>query len=176
MLGLVRPRYAAPFHGEYRMMVQFRKLASEQDIPEDRVLMPELGQILEFTPTAARAHGKVPAGSVLVDGLTVGQVNSVVLRDRRALAADGLLVASVVVDRSSGRPVATPEIIGRGLPEGSDDLLTGAQERVMRVLQRLRRGEVEYRLLGELIKESIGSYVHQQIGIRPMVLPVITEI
>lgn len=176
LLALVRPRFAAPFHGEYRMMVLFRRLATEQGIPEDHVLMPELGHILEFTATSARAHGKVPAGSVLVDGLTVGQVSTVVLRDRRALAADGLLVASVVVERSTGRPVATPEIIGRGLPEDSDELLAGARERAMRVLQRLRRGEVEYRLLGELIKESIGSYVHQQIGLRPMVLPVITEI
>jgi ribonuclease J len=106
----------------------------------------------------------------------VGKVNSVVLRDRRALAADGLVIASVVVERSSGRPVATPEIIARGLPQESDDLLTGAQERVMRVLQRLRRGEVEYRLLGDLIKESIGTFIQQQIGLRPMVLPVITEV
>jgi ribonuclease J len=106
----------------------------------------------------------------------VGQVSSVVLRDRRALAADGLLIASVVVEHGTGRPVSTPEIIARGLPEESGDLLVGAQERVMRVLHRLRRGEVEYRLLGELIKESIGTYVHQQIGLRPMVLPVITEV
>jgi ribonuclease J len=138
--------------------------------------MPELGAVLDFGIQRARMQGTVPAGSVLVDGLTVGQVNSVVLRDRKTLAADGVLIASVVVERTTGRPVATPEIIARGFPEESEQLLTGAQERVMRALQRLRRGEVEPRFLGELIKESIGTFVHQQIGLRPMVLPVITEV
>jgi ribonuclease J len=176
LLQLIRPRFAAPFHGEYRMMVLFKRLAMEFGLAEDHILMPELGSVLEFTPQRARIQGSVPVGSVLVDGLTVGQVSSVVLRDRRTLAADGVLIASVVVDRSTGRPVATPEIVARGLPEESEDLLVGAQERVMRALQRLRRGEVETRLLGELIKESIGSFVHQQSGLRPMVLPVITEV
>lgn len=176
LLQIVRPRYAAPFHGEYRMMVLFRRIAIEEGVAAENVLMPELGDILDFSPDRSRIHGKVPHGSVLVDGLTVGQVNSVVLRDRRALAADGLLVVSVVVEHGTGRPVSTPEIIAKGLPEESDALLVGAQERVMRVLHRLRRGEVEYRLLGELIKESIGTFVHQQIGLRPMVLPVITEV
>lgn len=176
LLKLVRPRYAAPFHGEYRMMVLFKRLAMEQGLAEDHVLMPELGSVLEIGVQRSRIQGSVPAGSVLVDGLTVGQVSNVVLRDRRTLAADGVLIVSVVVERSNGRPVATPEIVARGLPEESEELLTGAQERVMRALQRLRRGEVEPRYLGELIKESVGSYVHQQIGLRPMVLPVITEI
>jgi ribonuclease J len=176
LLQIVRPKYVAPFHGEYRMMVHYKRLAVEQGIPEENVLMPSLGDILDLGVQRSRIHGSVPHGSVLVDGLTVGQVNSVVLRDRRALAADGLLIASVVVDRSTGRPLATPEIIAKGLPVETGDLLIGAQERVMRALQRLRRGEVEYRLLGELIKESIGTYVHQQIGLRQMVLPVITEV
>jgi ribonuclease J len=176
LLQIVRPRYVAPFHGEYRMMVRYKRLANEQGIPDENVLMPSLGDVLDFGVQRARIHGSVPHGSVLVDGLTVGQVDSVVLRDRRALAADGILIASVVVDRSSGRPVATPEIIARGLPSETEDLLAGARERVMRALQRLRRGEVEYRLLGDVIKESIGTYVHQQIGLRPMVLPLITEV
>ena len=176
LLAMVRPKYACPFHGEYRMMVMFRRLAIEQGLPEDHVLMPELGAVLDFGVQRSRINGTVPSGSVLVDGLTVGQVNSVVLRDRKTLAADGVLIASVVVERATGRPVSTPEIIARGLPEESAELLIGAQERVMRALQRLRRGEVEHRLLGEVIKESVGSYVHQQIGLRPMVLPVVTEI
>jgi ribonuclease J len=176
LLTMVRPRYAAPFHGEYRMMVHYKRLAMEVGIPEENIMMPSLGDILDIGVQRSRIHGSVPHGSVLVDGLTVGQVNNVVLRDRRALATEGILIASVVVDRSTGRPIATPEIIARGLPSETEALLVGAQERVMRVLQRLRRGEVEYRLLGDLIKESVGTYVHQQIGLRPMVLPLITEV
>ncbi|MGH2346962.1 MAG: ribonuclease J, partial [Chloroflexota bacterium] len=176
LLGLVRPRYAAPFHGEYRMMVHFKRLAMEQGIPEENILLAGLGDILDLGVQRGRIHGQVPHGSVLVDGLTVGKVNSVVLRDRRTLAADGLVIAAVAVERSTGRPISNPEIIARGLPQEIDDLLSGAQERVLRVLQRQRRGEVEYRLLGDLIKETIGAYVQQQIGLRPMVLPVITEV
>jgi ribonuclease J len=176
LLGLVRPRYAAPFHGEYRMMIHFKRLAMESGIAEENILLPSLGDIIDLGVQRARIHGEVPHGSILVDGLTVGKVNSVVLRDRRTLAADGLVIAAVAVERSTGRPISTPEIIARGLPQEIDDLLTGAQERVLRVLQRQRRGEVEYRLLGDLIKEAIGTYVQQQIGLRPMVLPIITEV
>ena len=176
LLQILRPRYAAPFHGEYRMMVHYKRLAIEQGIPEENVLMPSIGDIIDIGVQRSRIHGSVPHGSVLVDGLTVGQVNNVVLRDRRALATEGILIASVVVDRTTGRPISTPEIIARGLPAETEELLVGAQERVMRVLQRLRRNEVEYRLLGDMIRESIGTYVHQQIGLRPMVLPLITEI
>jgi ribonuclease J len=176
LLGLVRPRYAAPFHGEYRMMIHFKRLAMELGIAEENILLPSLGDIIDLGVQRARIHGEVPHGSILVDGLTVGKVNSVVLRDRRTLAADGLVIAAVAVERSTGRPISTPEIIARGLPQEIDDLLIGAQERVLRVLQRQRRGEVEYRLLGDLIKEAIGTYVQQQIGLRPMVLPIITEV
>ncbi len=90
----------------------------EQGIPEENVLMPSIGDIIDIGVQRSRIHGSVPHGSVLVDGLTVGKVNSVVLRDRRAFAAEGILIASVVVDRTTGRPISTPEIIARGLPCG----------------------------------------------------------
>src|ERR671934_186781 len=176
LLGMLRPRFVAPFHGEYRMMVLFRRLATELGVPPQRVLLPELGAVLEFGRDAARRHGSVPSGQVLVDGLTVGAVTSVVLRDRRALAAEGLLVISVALERDSGRPVTVPEIVARGLPGGEDGkLVDETRARVERVLERRRRGLVEPRLVHDLIKEAAASFVLHETGLRPMVLPVVTE-
>jgi ribonuclease J len=174
---MLRPRFVAPFHGEYRMMVLFQRLATELGVPPQRVLLPELGAVLEIGRDAARRHGTVPSGQVLVDGLTVGAVTGVVLRDRRALAAEGLLVISVALDRDSGRPVTVPEIVARGLPGGDDGkLVDETRARVERVLERRRRGLVEPRLIHDLIKEAAASYVLHETGLRPMVLPVVTEV
>src|SRR5919204_58043 len=170
-------RFVAPFHGEYRMMVLFQRLATELGVPPQRVLLPELGAVLEIGRDAARRHGTVPSGQVLVDGLTVGAVTGVVLRDRRALAAEGLLVISVALERDSGRPVTVPEIVARGLPGGGDGkLVDETRARVERVLERRRRGLVEPRLVHDLIKEAAASFVLHETGLRPMVLPVVTEV
>ena len=177
LMGMLRPRFVAPFHGEYRMMVLFQRLAIELGVPPQRVLLPELGAVLEVGRDAARRHGTVPSGQVLVDGLTVGAVTGVVLRDRRALAAEGLLVISVALERDSGRPVTVPEIVARGLPGGEDGkLVDETRARVERVLERRRRGLVEPRLIHDLIKEAAASYVLHETGLRPMVLPVVTEV
>jgi ribonuclease J len=177
LLQIIRPRYAAPFHGEYRMMVLYRRLAEQTGLAADSILMPELGDVLEFRPDSARIHGRVPAGSILVDGITVGAVTQVMLRDRRHLAADGIVVVSAVVDGQTGKAISEPEIMTRGLPHlTTSDLLDGARGKVARVLQRRHLGEVEHRLLGDLIKESLGAYIYGQTGLRPMILPVVTEI
>ena len=104
-------------------------------------------------------------------------MTGVVLRDRRALAAEGLLVISVALERDSGRPVTVPEIVARGLPGGEDGkLVDETRARVERVLERRRRGLVEPRLVHDLIKEAAASYVLHETGLRPMVLPVVTEV
>ena len=177
LLKMLRPRFVAPFHGEYRMMVLYQRLAASLGIPKERTLVPELGAILEFGREGARRHGSVPSGQILVDGLTVGAVNNAVLRDRRALADEGLLVVSVTLDRVSGRLVRPPDMVVRGVPGGDDGpLMVEARNRVQRALERGRRGQVEPRLAQDLIKEAIASYVLRETGLRPMVLPVITEV
>lgn len=177
LLRLVQPRYVVPLHGEYRMMAQYRKLAREQGIPDERVLLLDVGDAVELRPDAPPVRGHVPAGAVLVDGLTVGAVTQVVLRDRRHLAEGGLVVAAVALDRHTGRPVAEPELILRGLPEGLDGSLADeARRRLRRTLARLHRGEVQHRLVGEVIQESLGTLIYQRTGLRPMVLPVVTEV
>jgi ribonuclease J len=100
----------------------------------------------------------------------------VVLRDRQALAAEGLLVVAVTLDHTNGRLVGAPELIARGLPGAEDGLLDGARARVRRALERRGRGAVEPRLEHDLIKEATATYVMRETGLRPMVLPVITEV
>ncbi len=176
LLQMLRPRYVAPFHGEYRMMVLYQRLAASLGIPAERTLVPELGGILEFGREGARRKGSVTSGQILVDGLTVGAVTNAVLRDRRSLADEGLLVVAVALDRETGRLVSPPDLVSRGLP-GADDgsLMFEARARVQRALER-RRGAVEPRLAQDLIRDAVGSYIMRETGLRPMVLPVITEV
>ena len=177
LLRMLKPRFVAPFHGEYRMMVLYQRLAASLGIAEKNMLLPELGGVLEFGRDEARRRGSVPSGQVLVDGLTVGKVTSVVLRDRRALADEGLVVVSVALDRESGRLIGEPDMVMRGVPDDAGGgLAAEMRERVRRALERRRRGAVETKLAQDLIKDAVAAYVLHETGKRPMVLPVITEV
>ncbi|MGI8914678.1 MAG: ribonuclease J [Chloroflexota bacterium] len=177
MMDLIKPAYAVPMHGEYRMMVLFRQLAGEHGIPADHVLLPEIGRAIDVTQDGARLGGTVESGSVLVDGLTVGAIDHVVLRDRRALASDGIMVISAAIDRTTGRLVRAPEILARGvLPAEDGQFLEEAVQRIERALRRGEPGELEYRIVGDRMKESLAGFVFQRTRLRPMILPVITEV
>jgi ribonuclease J len=177
-LSVVRPRFAVPVHGEYRHQTLYAMLAAEEGYSADRVLIPELGDVLEFGPDGARRKGRAEAGAVLVDGLTVGNVSGEVLRDREHLAGDGVLVATLVVDRETGDLLTAPEIVARGVvqfEESADgDLLAEASRRVARAVRR-GRGQLEYGELVERTKETLSTYVWQRLRLRPLVVPVITE-
>ncbi len=176
LLKMLHPRFVAPFHGEYRMMVLYQRLAASLGISAERTLIPELGGVLEFGREGARRKGSVPSGQVLVDGLTVGAVTNAVLRDRRSLADEGLLIVAVALDRETGRLVNPPDLVSRGLP-GTENgsLMAEARARVQRTLER-RRGAVEPQLAQNLIREAVATYILRETGLRPMVLPVITEV
>ncbi len=177
LLQMLRPRFVAPFHGEYRMMVLYQRLAASLGIPATRTLVPELGGVLEFGREEARKRGTVPSGQILVDGLTVGAVTNAVLRDRRSLADEGLIVIAVVLDGKTGRLIREPDVVSRGVPGAADGpLVVEMRARVRRALERGRRGSVEPRLAQDLIREAAGTYVLRETGLRPMVLPVITEV
>jgi ribonuclease J len=177
LIRLLRPTYAMPVHGEYRQMVHYKSLAIETGIPSDRVVMADVGQVIQISPDRVAPSGAVPAGSVLVDGLTVGGVTQVVLRDRRHLAADGIVIASVAVDRETGRLVSGPEITSRGfIAPSASSVLEHAAERLRRVLRRRPGGEVEPGYLKGKIKEVLGHSIYDQTRLRPMILPVITEV
>jgi ribonuclease J len=178
MIDLTRPKYIMPVHGEYRMMLLYQKLAAEAGIPKERVPIAEIGDMWQFDEQAARKLGTVPAGSVLIDGLTIGNVTSVVLRDRQHLSEDGVVFAALVVDRATGQLLNGPELVARGFvhTEG-DGLLESAADEVRRALRRRGgQGSAEIGRLVERTAQVLGGYIYRQTHLRPMILPVVTEV
>jgi ribonuclease J len=177
LLQLIHPTYVMPVHGEYRQMIHYRDLAIETGMSADRVVFAEVGSYVEVSPRQIRVGSGIPAGRVLVDGLTVGGVNQVVLRDRRHLAEDGVVIAAVAVDRETGQLLSGPDVTARGFiaPTASTVLEQGA-ERIRRALTRRPGGEVEYAFLAGKVKDVLGRVIFDQTRLRPMILPVITEI
>src|SRR5919205_1037088 len=139
LLGLVRPRYLVPLHGEHRMLWLFRELAVECGVPRENVFLTEIGDVVAFGAEDAVREEPIQSGSMLVDGLTIGEVTNVVLRDRRRLAADGVLFASVTLDRETGELLSGPDFVSRGFLQSdsdeADDLFDEARERVAKALE-----------------------------------------
>jgi ribonuclease J len=178
MVRLLRPRYCIPLHGEHRMLHLYAELAREEGVDADNVFITEIGDVVEFGPDGAGINGTVPSGSVLVDGLSVGGVTRVVLRDRRRLAADGIVIASVAVDRETGELLAGPDVVARGFAAPSDgEILDEAREVLEQALVQSMRGEPpDYGFLVGKIREVLGGYLYEQARQRPMILPVVTEV
>lgn len=178
MLTLVRPKYCIPLHGEYRNLANFRILAKEVGIPEDNVILTEIGDVVEFSETGVRRAGTIPAGAVFVDGLTLG-VSNVVLRDRHHLAAEGVLVVTIALDAESGELVGTPEFIARGVfDEDSphyEDMVREGNRRIRRAISRLN-GPPEPSVVQAKTREILEGYLYYHTRRRPLILPVITEV
>ncbi len=178
MLNLTRPRYFIPMHGEFRMLVQHGKLAGELGVSPENIFIIENGQPIEFLPDgSARRGAPVEAGYVFVDGLSVGEVGDIVLRDRRALANDGMFLVVVTVDKQSGRLIGQPEIVTRGFIAGEDDpLLKSARDRVVTAITTPGDHTSEIGLLKAQIKDSLSAYLYERTKRRPMVFPVVVEV
>src|ERR687891_488471 len=176
MLSLLRPRHVMPIHGEYRMLAAHAKLARESGVPEERIVLAENGSVIELTRGGARLVDQIEAGVTFVDGLQVGDVEDVALRDRRKLADDGVLIVVTTLAASNGNEIAPPELIARGFPE-SDALLDELRSEADRVVRQLASDNViEIKLLQEHIHDSIGQIVYDRTRRRPMVLPVVIEV
>jgi ribonuclease J len=176
MLSLLRPRYVMPIHGEYRMLAAHAKLAREAGVPEDRVILAENGSVVELARGGARLVDRVDSGVTFVDGLRVGDVQDVALRDRRRLADDGVLIVVTTLASSDGGEIAPPELIARGVPE-ADELLAELRGEADRVVRELA-GEhaTEIKLLQEHIHDAVGQIVYDRTRRRPMILPVVIEV
>jgi ribonuclease J len=177
MLNLTRPRYFIPVHGEYRHLLGHARLARSLGLGPDRVFLLEDGTALEVTKTSARAVAGFPAGRVLVDGKSVGDVGAVVLRDRQLLAEAGFVIVAVTVDRKGG-VVAGPEIASRGFVyvEESRELL---EELKRAVLAALAEGEpgagFDREEAGARVRTAVRQLINQRFGRKPVVLPMILE-
>ncbi|HEX5950168.1 MAG TPA: ribonuclease J [Actinomycetota bacterium] len=178
MLSLVRPRWFVPIHGERRQLAHHAKLATEVGIPPDHVLICEDGDVLEVGEKV-QISDRVPAGMTFVDGLGIGDVGEVVLRDRRKLSGEGVVVVVLAIDAHHGQVVSGPDIVNRGFvfEETSADILEEARERVMLSLQESAEAEVTDRgVLEQNIRRVLGRYFYDVTQRKPVILPVIMEV
>ncbi len=179
VLSLVKPQFVVPIHGDYRHMALYRKLARALGYGDRQVLMPENGSVMEFAPEVGQITGKVNSGNIFVDGLTVGEVDHVVVRDRQMLARDGILMVVVAVDRRSGRVVAGPDMLSRGFVPGGEgqDVLEEARDVVLQALDH-GGGDVpsDWDFANRKIKDSLGKFLYKKTQRRPMILPLVMEV
>jgi ribonuclease J len=179
MHNLVRPKFFMPVHGEYHHLVQHAKLAQELGMPKENIFLGENGQIFEFTRDKGMVAGKVTAGMVMVDGLGVGDVGNIVLRDRRQLSQDGILIVVVTMDKASNRVVSGPDIVSRGFVyvRESEALMDEAKARVEQALERCEDENVkEWAAIKSNVRDALGRYLFEKTRRRPMILPIIMEI
>jgi ribonuclease J len=179
MLNLMKPKFFIPIHGEYRMQRKHALLAESVGVEPQNIFITEIGEIVEIQGGAARKAGKVTAGNVLIDGLGVGDVGNIVLRDRKLLSQDGILVVVVTLSKQNGAIVSGPDIISRGFVyvRESEGLLDEANRIVSSTLQRLMSEKVnEWASLKTSVKDSLGRFLYEQTRRRPMILPIIMEV
>lgn len=179
MHNLVRPKFFIPVHGEYHHLVQHARLARELGMPKENIFISENGQILEFTRDKGQVAGKVTAGMVMVDGLGVGDVGNIVLRDRRQLSQDGILLVVVTMNKQTHRVVAGPDIVSRGFVyvRESEALMDEATARVQQALDRCEDEKVkEWAAIKSNVRDALGRYLFEKTRRRPMILPIIMEV
>ena len=177
MLGLVRPRAVMPVHGEFRMLAAHARLAREGGVAEDRIVLAENGSVVELEDGVPRLVDRIEAGVTFVDGLGVGDVQDVALRDRRHLSEDGVLIVVATLTGSNGAVAGQPELIARGLAEPDAELLDEMREEAQRVLAELLEDNVsEIKLLQEHLHDGLGQLIYDRTGRRPMILPVVVEV
>ena len=176
---LVHPRYAIPVHGEYKHLKAQAKIAQDLGIPKDRIFILSSGDVLEVSEEKAQITGKVPVGDILVDGLGVGDVGNIVLRDRQHLAEDGILIVVLGLDGATDELVSGPDIVSRGFVyvRESDELMEEARILVNEAVEGcLSRGIADWGKLKSAIKDALGEYVWKKTKRRPMILPIIMEV
>jgi ribonuclease J len=177
MLGLVRPKSVMPVHGEFRMLAAHARLAIESGVPENRIVLAENGSVVELDESGAYLTGKVESGVTFVDGLGVGDVQDVALRDRRHLSEDGVLIIVATLTGQNGSVAGQPELIARGFAEPGEPLLDEMREEAQRVLDDLVKENVtEIKLLQEHLHDGLGQLIYDRTGRRPMILPVVVEV
>lgn len=179
MHNLIRPKFFIPVHGEYRHLVKHAKIAQELGMPKENVFIAENGNVLEFTQEKGTIAGKVTAGKILVDGLGVGDVGNIVLRDRRQLSQDGILIIVMTMDKASGTIVAGPDIVSRGFVyvRESEALMEEAREKVKQALDKCEEGRIsEWSSIKSNVRDALGRYLYERTKRRPMILPIIMEI
>lgn len=179
MLNLIKPKYFVPIHGEFRMLHAHRSLALNVGVKNENIFLVDKGEVVEFSNGQARLAGKVPSGNVLIDGLGVGDVGNIVLRDRRLLSKDGILVVVVTLNKKTGVILSGPNIISRGFVyvRESEQLLEEANELVSDILNKCLNEKVsEWSSLKSNVREGLSRFLFERTKRRPVILPIIMEV
>jgi len=178
MLNLVKPKYFVPVHGEYRHLYKHADLAEKNGIAKDNIYIADVGDKIKFSEEKVEKDYNVQSGDVLIDGLGVGDVGNIVLRDRKLLSEDGIIIVVVTIDKH-GNIMVGPDIITRGFVyiRESEELIEAATKRVEDALRDCEENNVtEWSVLKDTIRNSLNNYIYQKIKRNPMILPVIMEV
>lgn len=178
MHALVKPKYFIPVHGEYRMLWQHAELAESMGTPTQNIVIPEIGQVIEMTNDTLSLGEQIPTGGVLVDGLGIGDVGNVVLRDRKHLSQDGLIIVAMAINRDEERLVSGPDIISRGFiyVRENEDIIENTREVVRQILADSSLAGEEWPNLKNRIKDELHRFIYEKIKRNPMILPIILDI
>jgi ribonuclease J len=179
MHNLVRPKYFIPVHGEYRHLIKHANIAKDLGMPKENIVIAENGSVIELSKEGINVAGKIQSGKVLVDGLGVGDVGNIVLRDRRLLSQDGIMIVVVTIDHETYQVVSGPDIVSRGFVyvREAEDLMEEAREKVLSALDRCEtNGVTEWSMIKSAIRDSLGRFLYERTRRRPMILPIIMEI
>jgi ribonuclease J len=179
MQALIRPKFFIPVHGEYKHLKQHGKLAEKMGVDKENIFILDNGSVLELSRDSAKTNGTVTAGKVLVDGLGVGDVGNIVLRDRKHLSQDGLIVIVVTISKETGQVVAGPDIISRGFVyvRESEDLMDEAKLKIKEALAKCEEKQItEWGTIKSQVKDSLKEFIYYKTKRNPMILPIIMEI
>ncbi len=179
MLNLVKPKYFMPVHGEYSKLLKHAMLAEEVGMPKENVFISENGNVLEVSEEKAAITGKIASGRVLIDGLGVGDVGNIVLRDRKQLSQDGIVIVVVTIDKEHKKVASGPDLVSRGFVyvREADELMDEAKEKVIQSIEKcMEKNVLEWSSLKAGIREALSKYLFEKTRRKPMILPIIMEI
>ena len=177
--NLVRPKFFIPVHGEFRHLIKHANIAKSLGMPKENIVIAENGSVIELTKKSIGINGKVQAGKVLVDGLGVGDVGNIVLRDRRQLSQDGIMIVVVTIDKETCHVVSGPDIVSRGFVyvREAEGLMDEARDKVQLALEKCEENGIsEWSAIKSTVRDSLGRFLYERTRRRPMILPIIMEI
>jgi len=177
--SLVNPLYAIPVHGEYKHLIAQAKIAEELGYDSDHIKILSSGDVLEIDENGAEVTGHVPVGNVMVDGLGVGDVGNIVLRDRQRLAEDGIIIVVMTLENGTGQVLAGPDIVSRGFVyvRESEELMDDARKAVSEALEKCLKGRhTDWNKIKLVIRDAMNDYIWKKTKRRPMVIPIIMDV
>jgi ribonuclease J len=178
LMNVTKPKYFMPIHGEYRHLCLHSRLAESVGIPSENIFVMEDGEVLEIDQSSAKVDGRITSSNVYVDGLSVGDIDSVVLRDRQMLARDGMVVVIIAINRQTGKLVGRPDIVSRGFVDIKDykDMLDKSRDMVAEYLDRGGEHPADWGFINSKVRDILNKFYYEQTKRHPMILPFMVKV